>query len=64
MNIPCPTCARPNECRRDHRCNLPKTMDSATREAIEACAALKAAAERLNAAIAALGAVMAIEGAK
>lgn len=32
MTIPCPTCERQNECRRDQRCNRPQTEEAAVRE--------------------------------
>lgn len=60
MTIPCQTCARPSECRKDRRCNNPKTAERAERDLREAMAAADAAARRLDEATKSAQAVISI----
>lgn len=49
--IPCSSCERPNECRRDRRCNRPCGIEHAAKELEEANQAFRAAGERVTAAL-------------
>ena len=62
--IPCRSCERPNECRRDRHCNRPATLDHAIKEVKDAAAAWEAAGARVQNALAELAAVMLIEKSK